>query len=384
MLDYQDIITDARVRLCLDCGKCTVVCPVSRYDPEFNPRLIVQKALGPDSDQSFDENIWSCINCNMCMERCNYNVKYTDFIRALRRKALAGGMEIHYNHGGTPHAVMHMMAHREIKQDRISWLPDDIKINNKSDTAFFIGCAPYFDVLLNNLEINTIEGVKGALKLLNHAKIDFTVLPNERCCGRDLILLGDMDGFLSLAQANMQEFNRKGIENIITSCPECYYTLKVDYPKFLDKWDIKVTHITEKLAPLLESGEMNLGNIKQKVTFQDPCTLGRYSRIFDAPRSILKSISDLELMEMGNNREMALCCGASPWAHCGSVNKQIQKERLAQACATGAGTLITACPKCQIHFKCAQTNTADVEVCQIEICDLYEFAAKSLSQEEES
>ena len=80
----------------------------------------------------------------------------------------------------------------------------------------------------------------------------------------------------------------------------------------------------------------------------------------------------------------ALCCGASPWAHCGSVNKQIQKERLAQAGATGANILVTACPKCQIHFKCAQTNTDDIDVCQIEICDLYELAAKSLSPEEVS
>jgi Fe-S oxidoreductase len=318
------------------------------------------------------------------MERCNYNVKYTDFIRALRHKALKAGTEIHYNHGGTPHAVMHMMSHKEIKQNRINWIPNDIKIHERSDTAFFTGCAPYFDVLLNNLEINTVEGIKGALKLLNHADIPFTVLPNERCCGRDLILLGDTEGFLALARANMQEFNRRGIENIITSCPECYYTLKVDYPKFLDKWDINVVHITEKLAPLLESGQIKLGNLKQKVTFQDPCTLGRYSRIFDEPRDILKSIGDLEIAEMDNNQETALCCGASPWAHCGSVNKLIQKERLAQAGATGASLLVTACPKCQIHFKCAQNNTADSDVSQIEICDLYELAAKSLSPEEVS
>jgi len=92
----------------------------------------------------------------------------------------------------------------------------------------------------------------------------------------------------------------------------------------------------------------------------------------------------LELMEMTDNREKALCCGASPWAHCGSINKQIQRERLAQAGATGADMLVTACAKCQIHLKCAQKNAENNDVCQIEIRDLYDLVAQSLSSQEVS
>ncbi len=99
MFDLQTVISDTRIRLCLDCGKCTVVCPVAWYDPEFNPRLIVQGALKQDSHGPVDEKIWSCINCNMCMERCNYNVEFTDFIRALRHQGLTEGSEVQYSDG---------------------------------------------------------------------------------------------------------------------------------------------------------------------------------------------------------------------------------------------------------------------------------------------
>ena len=101
------------------------------------------------------------------MERCNYNVKFTDFIRSLRYKALAEGVEVQYNHGGTPQSIMHIMGHTDIKQNRLTWFPDDIKIDKQSDTAFFVGCTPYFDILFNDLEAKTVEGTKGALRLLN-------------------------------------------------------------------------------------------------------------------------------------------------------------------------------------------------------------------------
>jgi len=316
------------------------------------------------------------------MERCNYNVKYTDFIRSLRYKAVSAGTEIQCSHGGALQAIMHMMAQKDIKQNRLSWFPSDISISKDSDTAFFVGCNPHFDVVFKDIEAKTLEGTIGALRLLNKAQIPFTLMPNERCCGHDLLSVGDVDGFLSLARANLNEFKKQGIKNIITSCPEGYYTFGVDYPRFLDDWDIKVTHTTEVIAPLIRDGQLSLDKLEKKVTYHDPCKLGRYSRIFDQPRDILTSIEGLELLEMAESREKALCCGASPWAYCGSTNKQIQRDRLAQAAATGADVLVTACPKCLIHLKCAQKNAENNNVCQIEIKDIFEIAAQSLSSQE--
>ena len=124
---------------------------------------------------------------------------------------------------------------------------------------------------------------------------------------------------------------------------------------------------------------MTLGSLVKQVTYHDPCTLGRGFRLFDEPRRLLTGITGLKLVEMEYNRETALCCGANPWAYCNSVNRQVQGQRLAQARATSAEILVTACPKCQIHLKCAQ-KSEDCQVDQIEIQDLASLAAGSLNR----
>jgi heterodisulfide reductase subunit D len=384
MLNLQRVIDDSGIRLCLDCGKCTVVCPVARYDLDFNPRLIVQGVLLQNGPGSVDEQVWSCVSCNMCMERCNYNVNYTDFIRSLRHKAFIEGAELQYSHGGAPQTIMHIMGQDDLRQNRLNWLTGDIEVHKESDTAFFVGCAPYFDVMFSDLGVKTTEGTKGALKLLNIAQKAFTLIPNERCCGRDLLLLGDVEGFVALAQANIHEFNKRGITNIITSCPECYYTLKVDYARFVGGWNINIMHITEVIDPLIDNGQLVLGRLSRKVTYHDPCTLGRYSRIFDQPRHILAAVDGLEIVEMADTRERAMCCGASPWAYCSAVHKQMQKERLSQARATGAEILVTSCPKCLIHLTCAQTNAENNGVCRIEIRDMFYLISQSLLPQEKN
>ncbi len=208
MQNLEREIKDTNIRLCLDCGKCTVVCPVAQHDPAFNPRLIAQRRLAQNSHGSRDETIWSCLSCYMCVERCNYHVNFPRFIHALRAESLAEGAQIQCSHGGAFQTMMRLMAREDLQQKRLDWLPNDVSLSPQSDTLFFVGCAPYFDVLFNDLGVNTLDGVKGALKLLNRARVPFNILANERCCGRDLLLQGDRKGFLTLAKANVEEFAR--------------------------------------------------------------------------------------------------------------------------------------------------------------------------------
>jgi Fe-S oxidoreductase len=377
MLDREREISETKVRLCLDCGKCTVVCPVAQHDPDFNPRLVTQRNLRRNSHEPHDETIWSCTSCYMCVERCNYYVKFPEFIQALRSEAVSDGMEPQCSHGGALQALMHLMAGESLRQDRLQWLPDDIEVSKGSDTVFFVGCAPYFDVVFSDLEVNTLEGVKGALKLLNRAGIPFDLLENERCCGRDLLMQGDREGFVALARANAEEFARRGVKRIITNCPECQYTLRADYPKVDGETGIEILHVTQVLAPVVESGDLSLGSVESCATYHDPCTLGRCSRVFDQPRAILEAVPGLELAEMEHSREKSLCCGAVPWVHCGSVNRRIQEQRLDQAEAAGAGVLVTSCPKCQIHLRCAQKSN-EGKARQVEIRDLADLLAFSV------
>ncbi len=377
MQNIEREIRETNIRLCLDCGKCTVVCPVAQHDPAFNPRLIAQRRLSQNSQGSRDETIWSCLSCYMCVERCNYHVKFPRFIHSLRAESLAEGAQIQCSHGEALQTMMRLMAREDLQQKRLSWLPEDVSLSPQSDTLFFVGCAPYFDVLFSDLGVNTLEGVKGALKLLNRAQIPFNIIADERCCGRDLLLQGDRKGFAALAKANMEQFARHGVKRIITNCPECYYTLKVDYPNMLGGTGIEVVHLSQVIAPLVQSGKLSLGKLEKRVTYQDPCTLGRCSRIFDEPRQILGAVAGLKLVEMEQSREKALCCGATSWLQCGAVNRQIQKQRFAQAEASGAEILVTACPKCQIHLRCAQ-KSSDGKDARVEIQDLASLAARSL------
>ena len=377
MQNIEREIRETNIRLCLDCGKCTVVCPVAQHDPAFNPRLIAQRRLSQNSQGSRDETIWSCLSCYMCVERCNYHVKFPKFIHSLRAESLAEGAQIQCSHGEALQTMMRLMAREDLQQKRLGWLPKDVSLSPQSDTLFFVGCAPYFDALFSDLGANTLEGVKGALKLLNRARVPFNIIADERCCGRDLLLQGDRKGFAALAKANMEQFARHGVKRIITNCPECYYTLKVDYPNMLGGTGTEVVHLSQTIAPLVQSGKLSLGKLEKRVTYQDPCTLGRCSRIFDEPRQILGAVAGLELVEMEQSREKALCCGATSWLQCGAVNRQIQKQRFTQAEASGAEILVTACPKCQIHLRCAQ-KSSDGKDARIEIQDLASLAARSL------
>jgi heterodisulfide reductase subunit D len=378
VFNLEQEIKDTKVRLCLDCGKCTVVCPVSQYDPDFNPRLIIQKRLGRKSSDAKDDSIWSCFYCQMCFERCNYNVKFPEFIASLRAEAVQDGTRIQCSHGGALQSAMHLMANNNLKQSRLDWLPKDIILTPQSETIFFVGCAPYFDVIFEDLGVKTLDGVIGALRLLNKANIPFNLLSEERCCGRDLLLQGDRKGFINLVRANQTEFNKQGIKKIITYCPECYSCLKLEYPKINGSDDIEILNLYDLITPLIESKKISLRSLDKTVTYQDPCTLGRGFRMFEAPRQLLGAIPELKLVEMENNRERSLCCGANPWAYCNSVNRQVQMERLAQANDSQASILITACPKCQIHLKCAQKCDGNKNP-QIEIQDLASLVSGSLT-----
>jgi heterodisulfide reductase subunit D len=377
-MNIQEMIRQTRAQFCLDCGKCTAVCPVNRFDPQFSPRLIVQKALSNNGSAYADDKIWACIGCNMCTVRCNYNVSYVELIRHLRGQSRENGTELIYSHGGITESVMHLMGKKDIRQNRSGWMPADIQVSASGDTAFFVGCAPYFDTIFQDLNVKPTDGTIGAMRLLNMAGVPFSVLDNERCCGHDLLLAGDVNGFTGLGLNNVEEFKARGIKKIITSCPECYYTLKVDYTKYVEGWSIEVLHITE--VPEI-SNLKGTATKKLKAAFHDSCKLGRHFKMYDGPRKLLTAVAGAELCEMENNRENSLCCGASPWMFCGSVNKQIQDERLRQAGATGADCMVTSCPKCQIHLTCAGIS-GDGKYAGIKIVDLYHLAAQSLAQKE--
>lgn len=314
----------------------------------------------------------------MCEERCQSGVQYTKLIKSLRAEAYTLGETGQCTHGGALQSLMHIMTADKLNQNRLGWLDKRLKATTSGDVLYFVGCQSYFDVLFSDIGVKTLDTAKSAVKLLNSLSIEPALLPNERCCGHDLLWAGDTENFAKLAEHNIKEIKKAKAKQVVTTCPECYHTLKVEYQRYFGSLDFEVVHISQLLAEGIADNKLKFHRSVKKVTYHDPCRLGRFSGIYDEPRAIINAIPNLELVEMPRSRTSALCCGTQAWMNCGTVNKQIQAERLKEASATGAEVLLTSCPKCQIHFRCAMNDGRLGEELGIEIEDITSLAAKAL------
>lgn len=383
----REIINKNRVWYCLDCGKCSAVCPITRWEQRqyTSPRLLVEHAIQDRSGETLtDPLFWACLTCKRCSEVCPSEVHFSEFIRDARNLAREDNHSRTCTHSGMIQSWARMMTDPDLHQNRLGWLTDDLNISEDSDTIYFVGCLPYYDTIFKDLGAEGIEIAQAAVKILNHLGIEPNVLADERCCGHDQLWEGDTETFRQLAELNLEQFKAAGAKRIVTTCPECARTLKVDYPQFVGDHGLEVVHITELLAETdLADGlhpappASHPAPHVSRVTYQDPCRLGRYMGVYDAPRELISGLG-FELAEMEHNRSASLCCGTSCWTACGQVSKNIQVERLTEAKATGAEMLVTACVKCQIHFKCAQDDPAVGPEIDIEIRDLTTLIAENL------
>lgn len=373
-----DSLKTNRAFLCLECGKCTAVCPISKYDNSFSPRRMLAEGLFYGADGLVaDKLLWSCLTCQLCSQRCPVDVRFSDYMRDVRADAYNRGQWGNPSHGGALHYIMEMAGEPGLKQNRTDWVKEDgLKVKKSGDILYFVGCLPYYqDFFSKDFDFDPISIARDTVKILNYLGIEPVVLDNERCCGHDLYWLGQMGNFDKLGEANMKQIEAAGAKTIVTSCPECALVLKNLYPKRLGKGGYEVKHITELVAENID--RFKFRGLDMAVTYQDPCRLGRYLNVYDQPRQAIKSIPGVEFTEMAHNRRGAVCCGTTNWMNCDAVSKQIQKSRLTEAAQSGAKTLITACPKCQIHFRCAE-NGEESEKTGIEISDYVNMIAMAL------
>jgi Fe-S oxidoreductase len=404
-----ETVQQTGVYRCLECGKCTAVCPVSHHDHRFSPRRTVGRAvMRRDELLLVDERLWACLTCMHCSQVCPAGVAYARLTLGVRTEAQRLGRVAACTHGEVIHSWMRLMMDSSLKQNRLGWLNNGgarsraertmlsstaetqdahpssriadskLRTSTNSDTLFFVGCAPYFDAQFRHIGVDGGAVARATVRVLNGLGIEPQVLAEERCCGHDLLWEGDVDGFRRLAALNADLIRRSGVRQVVTSCPECARALRVDYPAFGVHLGTEVLHLAELVADGHHLPIRDRSSIAHPlVTYHDPCRLGRHLGVYDEPRQLLKAIG-LELIEMPRHRENALCCGTNGWTHCGAANKQIQADRLREAQATGADVMVTACLKCQIHFRCAmQDRELDAEL-DIEIKDLAEILAEGL------
>jgi len=374
MTAIADLINTTKTYYCLDCGVCTGSCPVSRVFPEFSPRQIIERSLYGLEEFS-DHTIWNCLTCAQCSVRCPADINFPEFIRLIRDEAHSMGFDGVPAHNGMLQTIMSIQT-KDVQQNRLVWIEDG-KTRETGEVFYFVGCRPYFDVIFRDIDAGSITGAQNVLKVLNACGVEPVVSNNERCCGHDALWNGNEEKFKQLARLNLNLISSSGAKQVIFSCPEGYHTFKNFYPKYFGELDFKPVHILDFLADKLSEGVIQLeGSGEEVVTFHDPCRLGRLAGIYDAPRKILETIPGIELKEMPRSRENGICCGTSGWMNCSSCSKEIQLQRLKEAGDTGAGTIITACPKCQIHFRCAKA-AFDLD---IEITDLYDLLSERVKR----
>jgi Fe-S oxidoreductase len=305
-------------------------------------------------------------------------VAYTDLVQKLREVAYNEGAEPDCPHGGALQSVMRMMAKGGTQQDRLAWLDESLETEpEQGDTFYWTGCTMYFDALFPDTKVKTLNATRAAVQVMNELGIKPVVSPEERCCGHDLLWNGDRKSFELLARFNVDLVKRSGAKLLVVSCAECLRTWKQDYEPFFDGKPPRMVHISELLSERLP--ELSLtGNGARRVTFQDPCRLGRHLGIYDPPRQVLEGVPGVDLVEMSHSKRAATCCAGGTWSHCDRFGKKIQVARLREARDTGAEVLVTACPKCQIHFDCAMKDPHVGDEIGVELRDVAELVADAL------
>lgn len=371
MTSIAELVNTTKTYYCLDCGVCTGSCPVARIFPDFSPRQIIERSLY-ELEEVSDRTIWNCLTCAQCSVRCPADINFPEFIRLMRNEASLLGFDGAPTHNGMLQTIMSIQT-QDVKQNRTSWIEDG-NVSEKGDIFYFVGCRPYFDIIFKDIEAGSIKNSRNILKILNGCGIEPVISNNERCCGHDALWNGNEDKFKKLAQLNIEIIKGSGAKQVVFSCPEGYYTFKNIYPKYFGELGFEPIHILDLLAGKIKEGVVKFEDTGQVVTYHDPCRLGRLTGIYDAPRKIIEALPSVKLVEMPRSRENGICCGTSAWMNCSSCSREIQMQRLKEASDTGAGTLVTACPKCQIHFRCTK-SAFDVE---IEIDDLYDMVADRL------
>jgi Fe-S oxidoreductase/coenzyme F420-reducing hydrogenase delta subunit len=371
-------LTTEQTAACLECSNCDAVCPVHREVPSFSPKAVINQAALGLTDLFLKKNeVWACLGCGACNSRCPAGIDIARFNRSFRRRARLTTNLPMESHHGVPQAIARLQRH-VLRQRRTAWAEEIGRTREKGPYYYFVGCLPFFEITFRYLNISLLEDARSVLTLLNRVRIEPVIAEEERCCGHDALWAGDEETFLDLAFRNLKTIEAAGAETVIFSCPEGYAVFRFDYPRYFGPLPFRVVHLSELLAEKLpEAGAPFRPALVRRVTFQDPCRLGRHSGLYDPPRRLLTQIPGLEWVEMQRTEENALCCGTSAWMECSACSKALQKERLQEAEQTGAERLLTACPKCRIHFTCAQAG----EDGTMKIQDIFTFLADHLKKD---
>jgi glycolate oxidase subunit GlcD len=376
---------DNELLACIYCGFCRLGCPTFSITHRESRNARGRNALAfnllngsIEPSKELADAFYSCTTCQACTYFCPALIKVDEIVEGARKKL--------YKAGFTPEQVLGVRdsifktgnVYASAKGDRVDIYPPALKekikagqLKSKAETLLFMGCVPsYLDMKM----------VPSLIKPLDAAGVDYTTLATEEgCCGFPLFLMGT-DEFEPHAKKVIKRIQATGAHELVTPCAGCYKTFKKLYPEIGDL-GLAVYHSVHYLDRLISEGKITFKNeLGKKVTYHDPCDLGRALNVFEEPRNILKSIPGLEYVEMARNRLQARCCGGGGGvvAYDPEMAIEMAAERVQDALDVGAEIIVSGCAACKDNLrKGAKTFPKEVRK-TVKIMDITEIVATAM------
>ena len=403
---------------CTECGRCQSQCPAWATGKPLSPKQVIldlrdhafakapyllaasdddreklpddvkkeaeRPLVGTDGGVIDPDVIWSCTNCGACVEECPVDIEHIDHIDGMRRHQVliesafpveAAGMLRNLENKGDPWGMGEMRRAEWITELDFEIPVVDGKIDPEIEYLFWVGCA-------GALEDRAKKTTKAIATLLHTAGVKFAVLgPAETCTGDPARRIGNEFVFSMLAQQNVETLNEAGAKKVVASCPHCFNTISREYPQLGGNYE--VIHHTQLLARLVADGRLQpVAPVQEKLTYHDPCFLGRHNKVYTPPREILDSVPGVEATEMHRCKERGFCCGAGGarmWME-ERIGKRINTERIEEALALEPDTISTACPYCLVMLGdavAAKKSSGDAPD-TLEVVDVAQLLARSV------
>ncbi len=355
---------------CVECKRCTDNCPASIAGQKLRPADFIktgQKVLLTGDREAAvigtvitEEALGQCTSCMACENICPVGIEHSQLLagsKAAQTLALGtGGVATEFlkavNNYSNPFS-----AAPDVRSGLIDELEIPLFKKGETEFLFWMGC-----VWSYNSDFRS--AVAATNKLLKAAGVSFGVLAAENCSGHHSRRQGEEMQFQMLAEENCAQFMEQNVSRIVTGCPHCVNTMRYEYPEFLGGHPMEVTHHSELFSRLVGSGALNVnpgtGNGK-RVTYHDPCYLGRYERVFNEPRTLI-GVAGYSLVEIVRNKDRSYCCGggAAGFTREAVGEQRVDQVRKSHIEETGADTLITACPECKMMLAGTVEETKDI------------------------
>lgn len=407
-LDWKQVLD---LYTCTECGRCSVNCPAWNTDKPLNPALLIKdlqthlldnkdrllalaenpamsgelseeeqeearKSLPPLIAAVNADAIWSCTTCRSCSEQCPVTIEHVDKIIGIRRHLMLSRNEF-------PAELKLTLQNLENKSNpwgiasgkRAAWAKDrpevpTLKEKPNPEWLYFVGCAGSFDD-------RAMKVTEAVIAILNAAEVDWAILgKKEGCSGDPARRMGHEYLFQEQAAHNIEQMNAASIKKVITTCPHCMNTIANEYPQL--GGDYEVVHHSQLIHQLLRDGRLAFKDAARlRLTYHDPCYLGRYNDVYEAPREALMAVPGVEMVEMERSKQMGMCCGAGGARMFmeETIGSRVNHLRVEQAMETEPEVVAVGCPFCLTMVK---DGLREKEIEHVQARDIAEIVADAL------